>query len=166
LAERALFDAHVDRVFRLAYRMTGDEDLAREFTQDAFVRAFNRLDGFRGDSAFGTWIHSVTVSAVLDGLRKRKRRRDKEVEVEDPSVLAPPARREHPGLRHRLNRAIDDLSGILKAVFVMHDIEGYKHPEIAEILGVPEGTSRARLARAREQLRRALGSVTAAEEGS
>ena len=71
-AERALYDAHVDRVYRLAYRMTGDEALAQDFTQEAFIRAFSKLHTFRGDSALSTWMHTVTTSVVLNGLRKVK----------------------------------------------------------------------------------------------
>src|SRR6266496_2524780 len=70
LAERALYDAHVDRVFRLAYRLAGDDALARDFTQETFIRAFERLDTFRGDSALSTWLHAITTSVDLNGLRK------------------------------------------------------------------------------------------------
>ena len=165
-AERMLFDAHVDRVFRLAYRMTGNAYLAQDFTQDAFVKAFRKLDGFRGEAAFSTWLHSITVSAVIDGMRKRKRQWEREVGVEDLAAVGPGTPAGDPGLKVKLARAIDGLSGILKAVFVMHDIEGYKHQEIAEILGVPEGTSKARLFRARRELRETLGGAVTAEEAT
>jgi RNA polymerase sigma-70 factor (ECF subfamily) len=72
-AERALYDAHVDRVYRLAYRLAGDDELARDFTQEAFIRAFDRLHTFRGDSRFSTWLHAITTSVALNGLRKTKR---------------------------------------------------------------------------------------------
>ena len=155
-AERALFDAHVDRVYRLAYRMTGDEEAALECAQDVFVRAFDKLDSFRGDSAFSTWLHSITARVVIDRIRKQQRQRKREVAVPDVREVEPAAPSGDPGLKVVLARAIDGLSDILKAVFVLHDIEGFKHPEIAAMLGVPEGTSRARLSRAREQLRAVL----------
>ncbi|HVM43934.1 MAG TPA: sigma-70 family RNA polymerase sigma factor, partial [Gemmatimonadales bacterium] len=74
-AERALYEAHVDRVYRLAYRMAGDDDLARDFTQDTFIRAFERLHEFRGEAQFSTWLHPIAVTVVLNGLRKVKRLR-------------------------------------------------------------------------------------------
>jgi RNA polymerase sigma-70 factor (ECF subfamily) len=156
-AERALYDAHVDRVFRLAYRMTGDAVLAQDFTQDAFIKAFDKLGSFRGEAALSTWLHSVAVSVVINGLRRRTRIRSRELEIEDPEPLAEPRAPRDAGLMVRLGRAVDQLSEILRVVFVMHDLEGYKHREIADILGIPEGTSRARLARAREELRGCMG---------
>src|SRR5881275_2056346 len=72
-AERALYDAHVDRIYRLIYRMAGDGDLAQDFTQDTFIRAFERLGQFRGDSSLATWLHSIAVSVALNGMRKVKR---------------------------------------------------------------------------------------------
>ncbi len=163
-AERELFDTHVDRVFRLAVRMCGDPGRAQEFAQDVFVKAFAKLDGFRGDAALSTWLHRITVTVVLDGIRKEKRRRKREVGVEDLTTVDRGREAGDPGLKVRLLRAIDGLSEILRAVFVMHDIEGFKHHEIAAILEVPEGTSKARLFRARQQLRETLGSFQGAEE--
>src|SRR3954462_6014249 len=72
-AERALYDAHVDRVYRLAHRMAGDADLAADITQDTFIRAFEKLDQYRGDSALGTWLHTITMSVALNTLRKVSR---------------------------------------------------------------------------------------------
>jgi len=81
LAERALYDAHVDRVFRLAYRLAGDDDLARDFTQETFIRAFERLDGFRGEAALSTWLYTIATTVTLNGLRKLKRR-GREIELD------------------------------------------------------------------------------------
>jgi RNA polymerase sigma-70 factor (ECF subfamily) len=163
-AERALFDAHVDRVFRLAYRLSGDQMLAEDFTQNTFLRAYERLSEFRGEASFSTWLHAIAVSVTLNGLRRVRRRRAHETPLEDPDagVPVPPAR---PGLRSRLVDAIDGLSEARRVVFVMHDIEGFKHHEIADALGVPVGTSKARLSRAREQLRIALGEQVAGGVG-
>ena len=72
-AERALYDAHVDRVYRLAFRLAGDDALAQDFTQETFIRAFDRLGSFRGEAAFSTWLHTITTTVVLNGLRKVKR---------------------------------------------------------------------------------------------
>lgn len=152
-AERALYDAHVDRVYGLAYRMTGDETLARDLTQDAFVRAFDRIDSFRGDSALSTWLHTVTTSVVLNGLRKVRRIREREADLDHARGTAQQDRRAEPDLRDRLHAAIAGLPDGYRKVFVMHDVEGYTHQEIARALGVAEGTSKAQLSRARAKLR-------------
>lgn len=152
-AHRTLYDAHVDRVFRLAYRMTGDEAMAREFTQDAFVRAFDRLDGFRGEAAFSTWMHSITTSVVLNGLRKVKRIHGREVGMEAARGVADFVPRAEPDLKARLSEAVNALPEAYRTVFVMHDVEGYSHGEIAAALELKTGTSKARLSRARARLR-------------
>lgn len=160
LAGRELYDAHAPRVFRLAYRLTGDAQLAREFTQDTFVRAFNRLADFRGDAAFSTWIHRITVTVVANAMRKVRRLRERETDLTDLDSSHPagatPSRRIDPDLRERLAKAIDALPEIYRTTLIMHDLEGYTHTEIAEVLGVAEGTCKSRLSVARAQLRTAL----------
>jgi RNA polymerase sigma-70 factor, ECF subfamily len=155
-AERALYDAHVDRVFRLAYRMAGDMDRAQDYTQETFIRAFSRLSGFRGDSALSTWLGSIAISVTLNGLRKTKRRNERETGFDDITPMGHTPREADPDLKTRLNRAIEDLPEGYRAVFVMHDVEGYTHEEIASSLGVHPGTSKAQLFRARARLREAL----------
>ncbi len=155
-AERALYDAHVDRVYRLAYRLAGDDDLARELTQDTFVRAFERLGSFRGESKLSTWLHAVATSVVLNGLRKAKRFRQRETDLDEATGISsgpPPA---EPDLKRRLAQAIDRLPKGYRIVFVMHDVEGYTHEEIGAALGIETGTSKAQLSRARGKLREAL----------
>lgn len=152
-AERALYDRHVDRVYRLAYRMAGDGDLAQDITQDAFIRAFDRLRGFRGESSLATWLNAITMSVALNALRKVKRFRQREVDLEQGERVGAPDRRAEPDLKDRLARAIDELPEGYRAVFVMHDVEGYTHEEIAGALGVQAGTSKAQLFRARARLR-------------
>jgi RNA polymerase sigma-70 factor (ECF subfamily) len=156
-AFRALYDRNVDRVFRLCFRMVGEEELAREVTQDAFVRVWECLDQFRGDAAFSTWMHSVAVSVVLNRLRKIDRHRKRERSLEDVGHLGEDRRGPEPGVRDRLKAAVDALPEIYRTVFLMYDLEGYPHKEIADALGVAVGTSKARLFRARELLREALG---------
>ena len=87
-AERRLYDANVDRVYRLAYRLTGDPDLAQEFTQESFIRAFDRLETFRGDAKLSTWLTSVATSVVFNGLRKVKRFRQREVDLDHAAPQA------------------------------------------------------------------------------
>lgn len=157
IAFRSLYDQNVDRIYRLMHRMAGEQELAMDFTQEAFVRAYQRLEQFRGDAAFSTWLHSIAVSVALNGLRKVDRHRKRERSLEDVAPVATEGGRSEPGLRERIDRAVDALPDIYRTVFLMHDLEGYSHGEIAASLGVAEGTSKARLSRARAKLRDALG---------
>ncbi len=152
-----LYDANVDRIYRLTYRMVGDDDLARDFTQEAFVRAYEKLDQFRGDASFSTWLHSIAVSVTLTGLRKVQRQRKRERTLEERPYLTSPATTVEPDLESRLKDAIDRLPELYRTVFLMYDLEGYSHNEIATALDVAEGTSKARLSRARAKLRDMLG---------
>lgn len=154
-AERELYDAHVERVYRLAYRLAGDDDLARDITQDAFIRAFERLHEFRGDARFSTWLHTIAVTVALNTLRKVKRMR-REVGLEEGVEVSGTIRDAEPDLKQRLAAAIDALPDGYRAVFVMHDVEGFTHEEIGGALGVETGTSKAQLSRARAKLRVAL----------
>lgn len=156
VAERDLYDRHVDRVYRLAYRMTGDDALAQDITQDTFIRAFDRIDGFRGESAVGTWLHAIAYSVTLNALRKVKRIRSREFDMELGSGVSRSERDADPDLKTRLRQAIDRLPEKYRTVFIMHDVEGYRHHEIAVSLGIKEGTSKAQLSRARARLRVAL----------
>ena len=155
-AERALYEAHVDRVFRLVYRMAGDLDRAQDYTQETFIRAFDRLRDFRGEAALSTWLGSIAISITLNGLRKVRRARDREVSLDDVTPVGRTTRQADPDLKDRLASAIDDLPAGYRAVFVMHDVEGYTHEEIAASLGVHTGTSKAQLFRARARLRETL----------
>jgi RNA polymerase sigma-70 factor (ECF subfamily) len=155
-AERALYDAHVDRVYRLAYRMAGEDELARDFTQETFIRAFERLDTFRGESRLSTWLHAIATSVVLNGLRKMKRFRNRETGIEAADGVAGIGSRAEPDLKVRLRDAIDALPDKYRMVVVMHDVEGYTHEEIATALQIEVGTSKAQLSRARGKLRQAL----------
>ncbi|MGH7483133.1 MAG: RNA polymerase sigma factor [Longimicrobiales bacterium] len=155
-AERALYDGHVDRVYRLAYRLAGSDDLAREATQETFIRAFAKLSDFRGDAALGTWLHSITVSSTLNLLRKVKRFRARELDLDAAGAIGTTPFEPQPRLREKLKRALDALPEHYRIVVVMHDLEGYTHEEIGATLGVARGTSKARLSRARAQLREEL----------
>lgn len=158
-AFRELYDAHVDRVYRLAYRMTGEDDVARDITQETFLRVHQRLHQFRGDAAFSTWLHQVAVSTSLNGLRKLDRHRRRERTLESALHLGTTPGGLEPDESERLREAIDELPDIYRTVFLMHDLEGFSHGEIADALGVAEGTSKARLSRARAKLREALDDI-------
>lgn len=161
LAARELYDAHVGRVHRLAYRLTGDAELAEEVVQDTFVKAIAHLGRFRGDSALSTWLHRITVTVALNATRGVKRRQEREAPIEDADIDVAGNGGEpiDPILRDRLHQAIDALPPIFRTTLVMHDFEGYSHVEIAEMLGIPVGTCRSRLFLARAQLRVALGDL-------
>ena len=157
LAERQIYDSHVERVYRLAYRLAGDDELARDFTQETFIRAFQRLGDFRGESALGTWLHTICVSVALNGMRSVKKLRTRQTGLDEALAVGGGSRREaEPDLKERLARAIEALPEGYRAAFVMHDIEGYTHEEIAHALGIQPGTSKAQLSRARAKLREAL----------
>ena len=153
-AARALYDAHVDRVYRICYRFAGEEHLAQDFTQETFVRAFTKSDTFRGESAFGTWIGSIATTVSLNGLRKVKRFRTRETDLDDEiRVTARGTRSIEPDLESKLTAAIDALPEGYRTVFILHDLEGYTHEEIGEMLGIKSGTSKSQLFRARARLR-------------
>lgn len=153
-----LYRVHVNRVFALCVRMTGDRAQAEELTQDVFVRAWQKLSLFRGESAFGTWLHRLTVNVVLNARKSegRFRRRfgaGEDDESDDIQFAAPPV---SPGTAIDLEAAIKLLPPGARRVFVLHDVEGYKHEEIAEMLDITSGGSKAQLHRARLLLREAL----------
>lgn len=156
VAGRQLYDAHAPRVHRLVYRLCGDADLAQDFTQDTFVRAFDQLSRFRGEAAFGTWLHRIAVTVTLNGMRKVKRLRERETTLDDEPGLGTASHHSDPDLRSRIAAAIDALPAGTRLTLIMHDIQGYTHAEIAELLGIAEGTSKSRLFDARGRLRLAL----------
>ena len=155
-AERELYEMYVDRIYRLAFRLAGDDELARDFTQATFIRAFEKIGSFRGESSLSTWLHSIGVSVALNGLRKTKRQRNREAPMEEGLTVGSTRIEADPDLKERMARAIDSLADKYRTVFVMHDVEGYTHEEIGAALGVQSGTSKAQLFRARAKLREAL----------
>jgi RNA polymerase sigma-70 factor (ECF subfamily) len=155
-AERELYDSHVDRVYRLVYRMVGDSELASDYTQDTFIRTFDRLATFRGESALSTWITAIAISVVYNGQRKVKRIRTREVDIEHAEPVAATIRHADPDLKARLDQAISGLPEGYRTVFLMHDVEGFTHDQIGTALGIQEGTSKAQLSRARAKLRHEL----------
>lgn len=155
-AEREFYDLHVDRIYRLSCRLTGDTELARDCTQETFLRAFDRLPSFRGESKLGTWLHAIALSVTLNGLRKVRRLREREVGLDAISHAGRPPELCEPHLRERLRDAINELPEHYRVVFIMYDIEEFTHEEIGAALGIPTGTSKARLSRARARLRELL----------
>ncbi len=151
-----LYRENLGRVFALCLRMTGDRADAEELTQEAFVRAWQKIGSFRGESAFSTWLHRLTVNLVLTEFRTRQRRRDRVKLTDDLSEHDAPARSAAPRERVDLESAIASLPEGARQVFVLYEIEGYKHDEIASLMGIASGTTKAQLHRARRLLREAL----------
>jgi RNA polymerase sigma-70 factor, ECF subfamily len=156
-----LYRDHVNRVYSLCARMVADRTRAEELTQDVFVRAWEKLHLFRGESSFSTWLHRLTVNLVLNSRKSDGRQRSRFEESDDemggmdalPGVVGMPL---PPGDLLDLEEAIERLPAGARRVFVLHDVEGYKHEEIADMLGVTSGATKAQLHRARLLLREAL----------
>jgi len=157
-AFETLYRRNAGRVYALCLRMTADAARAEELTQDAFLRAWERLGSFRGESRFSTWLHGLTVNLVLGDRRTRSRRPQAEGDPGRLDRMPGGAAARAQGERRDLEKAIAALPEGARTVFVLHDIEGYRHDEIAAFTGVTAGTSKAQLHRARRLLREALGS--------
>jgi RNA polymerase sigma-70 factor (ECF subfamily) len=147
-----LYRAHSAAVFALCRRMTGDDVQARELVQDVFVRAWERLAGFRGESALSTWLHRLAVNVVLAHLRATSRHPMSELPDDAPSPTTSLAIDD----RLDLDSALARLPAGARVVFVLHDLHGYSHDEIAQMTGIAPGTARAQLWRARRALLQAL----------
>ncbi len=155
-AFESLYRTHVGRVYGLCLRMSGSPDRAEELAQDVFVRAWRKLETFEGRSAFGSWLYRMAANAAIDARRSEIRRSAREVGTEDPSGAEPIRTAPGPEAGMDLDRAVAALPAGARAVFVLHDVEGYRHHEIAEMLGVAAGTCKAQLHRARKLLRETL----------
>jgi len=159
-----LYKEHAGRVYALCLRMSGDSVQAQELMQDVFVRAWERLASFRGEASFGSWLHRLAVNVVLLGARSDRRRLARVAPVEDLAATEERDSRSRGALRTAdpataidLERAIAALPPGARSAFVLHDVEGFSHAEIAELTGRAEGTIRAQLHRARKLLMEALG---------
>jgi len=153
-AIRALYERHSPRVYAVVRRLAGDDALAEDWAQDAWVQALRGLHRFRNESRFSTWLYRIAVNSALQGRRSRERR----TQLEDPLPVTVPARSpaDRPLLRVRLERALDALPERMRQVLVLYDVEGYTHAEIAEALGVTTGTSKSQLFKARAKMRELL----------
>ena len=151
-----LYRDHVGRVFAVCMRLAGDASLAEELAQEAFVRAWQKLGSFRGESAFSSWLYTLAVNTALTERRSRRRRTARVMTTDDLAAFDKPGKPPGPERGFDLERALAKLPPGARAVLVLHDVEGYKHHEIAEMTGIAEGTSKAQLHRARRLLREAL----------
>ena len=156
-AFEALYRSAVGLVYAICLRMAGNAALAEELTQDVFVRAWQKLPTFRGESAFTTWLTRLAVNVVLTERRDRGRRNARLALSDNLDAVAPPAPAGHPGTALDLERAIAGLPEQARKVFVLHDVEGWRHSEIAGLTGIAIGTCKSHLHRARALLREVLG---------
>ena len=150
-----LYGENVERVYAVCLRMAGDATRARTLTQDAFVRAWERIGSFRGDSRLSSWLHRIAVNVVLESGRTRKRWHGLLVERTDDS-LTRPATTGDPGLRLDLERAIAQLPPGAREMLVLRDIEGHSYEEVAQLTGAALGTVKSQISRARRLVREAL----------
>jgi RNA polymerase sigma-70 factor (ECF subfamily) len=151
-----LYRENERKVFGLCFRMASDPALAEELTQDVFVRAWQKLGSFQGRSAFSSWLYPLAVNVALSERRTRRRRTSREMATDDLTPFERPEKPKAPDSSVDLERAMASLPPGARVVFVLHDVEGYRHEEIANMTGMAEGTSKAQLHRARRLLRERL----------
>jgi RNA polymerase sigma-70 factor (ECF subfamily) len=152
LAYERLYQMHIGRVFALCVRLCNDRDMAEDLAQEAFVMAWRKLDAFRGDSAFGSWLYRIATNTALSYLRKHKPFKNS-VDIDDVEERS---ENQDVGLQMSLDQAIAELPDGARAVFVLYSLEGYTHDEIADMLGIAQGSSKAQLHRARQLLQSKL----------
>jgi RNA polymerase sigma-70 factor (ECF subfamily) len=154
-ALRAIWTQHAPRIDAVVRRLVGDPDLAADVAQEVWIQIFRALPTYRGESQFSTWTHRIAVNRTLNALRSLRRLSKSEVEIEETTSAV-----DHDGDRTLLAQTIDEavqkLSPGARAVFVLHDVEGYTHEEIAQELGITSGGSKSQLFKARAKLRRLL----------
>jgi RNA polymerase sigma-70 factor (ECF subfamily) len=157
-ALRTLWTRHAPHIDAVVRRLVGDPDQAADVAQEVWIQIFRALPTYRGDSQFGTWAHRIAVNRTLNALRSSRRIAQRETPIEDDSASV-----EHESERALLAQSIDEaakqLSPGARTVFLLHDVEGYTHEEIAESLGITAGGSKSQLFKARAKLRRLLAHV-------
>lgn len=151
-----LVDRYADQAFAVAYGFLQHVEDAEDLVQDAFLRALERIESLSRGSAFGPWFYRLLVNAALNRRKYLARRRTQPLPLEAAGGASPAADSERAELRGRLSEALGTLPAELETVVILHDLEGFTHPEIAAVLGIPEGTSRSHLFRARRLLRERL----------
>jgi RNA polymerase sigma-70 factor (ECF subfamily) len=160
-AFEGLYRQHAHRLYNLAYRMAGSAD-ADDLLQDVFLQAYRKLGSYKGDSSLGTWLYRLAMNLCLDHLRSRQGKMAQVTDSLDEDnateVASPERPAEANAARLDLEQAIEALPPSYRATFVLHDVEGYQHDEIAKLLGIAEGSSKSLLHKARLRLRTLLGS--------
>lgn len=162
---RRLFETHGERMKGVAYQLLRNHSDAEDAVQEAFLKAYRAAGSFRGGSAVSTWVYRILVNACHD-LRRRRSSRDDSLEADDSKIILagnPGTPRER--LRIELDRALDQIHPMNRSVFILFEVEGFRHREIGEMLGIPEGTSKNLLFRARRDLQETLVRRRKALEG-
>lgn len=154
---RVLYERYAPRVHAVVRRIAGDDDLAQDYAQEAWIRAIRALPTFRGDSRFSTWLHRIAVNAALQAARKAENRLKRQAPMPEQVPVDPPRR--DALLQQRLEWALDRLPEGMRQVMILHDVEGYTHAEIGDALGVTSGTSKSQLFKARAKMREMLASL-------
>jgi RNA polymerase sigma-70 factor (ECF subfamily) len=156
-AFEALYRQHAPRLYSLACRMAGSPDNGEDLLQEIFLQAYRKLGSFRGASSIGTWLYRLALNHCLDFVRSRAAAADRLTDTLDAETsIEPAAAHETPVARLDLARAIEQLPDGCRAAFVLHDVEGFGHKEVADLLGIAEGTSKSQVFKARMKLRAAL----------
>ena len=157
LAVRALYERYAPRVYAVVRRIAANDDLAQDYAQEAWIRAMRALPTFRGDARFSTWLHRIAVNAALQAVRRAGTRSKREAPMPETVPVEPMLR--DTLLQKRLEAALDRLPEGMRQVLILHDVEGYTHEEIGEVLGIAAGTSKSQLFKARAKMRALLGSI-------
>ncbi len=161
-AARTLYERHAPRVYAVVRRIAGDDDLAQDFAQEAWIRVFRALPDFRGDARFSTWVHRIAVHSALQALRTAERRETRRAPL--PRSLPCTDRMGDVLLQDRLEAALDRVPPGMRKVLILHDVEGYTHEEVGEMLGINPGTSKSQLSKARARMRELLRHLDAADQ--
>ena len=160
-AVRALYERYSPRVYAVVRRIAADDDLAQDYAQEAWIRAIRALPTFRGEARFSTWLHRIAVNSALQAVRTAETRHKKEAPMPESLAVAPPER--DALLSQKLEWALDRLPERMRKVLILHDVEGYTHDEIGELLGTTAGTSKSQLFKARGKMRVLLKDLDSSE---
>src|SRR6476620_9678034 len=156
-AFETLYHQHAARIYSLACRMAGSTDDGEDLLQEIFLQAYRKLGSFKGDAALGTWLYRLALNHCLDYVRSRQAKMNKLTETLDAETsFEPVAPRDTPIARMDLERALERLPEGCREAFVLHDVEGFDHKEVADLLGIAEGTSKSQVFKARAKLRAML----------
>jgi len=160
-AFEALYKQHAARIYSLASRMAGSPDEGEDLVQEIFLQAYRKLGSFKGDASVGTWLYRLAVNHCLDFVRSRRAKMGRVTDTLDAAgSFEPVSQRETPLARIDLERAIEQLPAGCREAFVLHDVEGFDHKEVARLLGIAEGTSKSQVFKARMKLRGLLARRT------
>jgi RNA polymerase sigma-70 factor (ECF subfamily) len=164
-AIQALYQQYAPRVYSVIRRLTADDTLAADCSQNAWIQAIRALPEFRGDARFATWLHRIAVNSALQGRRSQLRAVAREEPLAEVDVLPSHSESGDALLKRRLERALEKLPGGMREVLVLHDVEGFTHEEIGEQLGIAPGTSKSQLFKARARMRVLLHPAVRLMEG-